>query len=284
MTKVSILLPLFNDELFIRKAISSILSNTYQEYEIIVINDGSTDNSIEELKYFKDNRIKLYNKSNSGLIETLNYGIQKCSSEIIMRMDADDEIESDKISRQIQAFKKIQPIVLGTGGTIIDNSSIKKRNLNVPETHNDILKKIYQLKASIIHASIMVNKETLIKIGGYDNKFEIAEDYELFLRLSRYGELRNINYPLYNIRKNNDNISLTRGSTQLLNTLIARKIYQNNTCKSVTNKLYKATRQNIQDSLYYRLLNKIYLKINKSENVLISFTLKILRRVLIQLN
>jgi len=96
--------------------------------------------------------------------------------------------------------------------------------------------------------------------------------------------LRNINYPLYNIRKNNDNISLTRGSTQLLNTLIARKIYQNNTYKSVSNKLYKTTRENIQESIYYRLLNKVFLKINKTENIFISITLKILRRVLLQLN
>ena len=283
MTKISILLPLFNDELFIRKAISSILSNTYQEYEIIVINDGSTDNSIEELNYFEDNRIKLYNKSNSGLIETLNYGIQKCSSEIIMRMDADDEIERDKISRQIQAFKKIQPIVLGTGGTIIDNSSILKRNINVPENHNDILKKINQLKASIIHASIMVNKETLLKIGGYDNKFEIAEDYELFLRLSRYGELRNINYPLYNIRKNEDNISKTKSKTQTLNTLIARKAYaQDKTITSVSNELYFRLKPQIENSLFFKLLVFTNSKISdhKQEN-LFNLILKILRKFII---
>ena len=74
MTKISILLPVYNDELFIRKSISSVLSNTYKDYEIIIVNDGSTDNSLNELNYFDDNRIKIYNKIHSGLIETLNMG------------------------------------------------------------------------------------------------------------------------------------------------------------------------------------------------------------------
>ncbi len=284
MTKISILLPVYNDELFIRKSISSVLSNTYKDYEIIIVNDGSTDNSLNELNYFDDNRIKIYNKIHSGLIETLNYGLKKCSNEIIMRMDADDEIENDKIAKQITLFKNTKPIVLGTGGTIIDNFSKFKRSVNVPEAHIDILKKINQLKASIIHASIMINKDTLLKVGGYDSKFEIAEDYELFLRLSRYGQLRNMNYPLYNIRKNNDNVSQTRASTQLLNTLVARKIYTDKECKSVTSQSYTNTKKYIQQSINYRLLKWIYINLNNSKNYLISLILKIFRRLLIQLN
>ena len=284
MTKISILLPIYNDELFIRKSISSVLSNTYKDYEIIIVNDGSTDNSLNELNYFNDNRIKIYNKIHSGLIETLNYGLKKCSNEIIMRMDADDEIENDKIVKQITLFKNTKPIVLGTGGTIIDNFSKFKRSVNVPEAHIDILKKINQLKASIIHASIMINKDTLLKVGGYDSKFEIAEDYELFLRLSRYGQLRNMNYPLYNIRKNNDNVSQTRASTQLLNTLVARKIYTDKECKSVTSQSYTNTKKYIQQSINYRLLKWIYINLNNSKNYLISLILKIFRRLIIQLN
>lgn len=284
MTKISILLPVYNDELFIRKSISSVLSNTYKDYEIIIVNDGSTDNSLNELNYFDDNRIKIYNKIHSGLIETLNYGLKKCSNEIIMRMDADDEIENDKIAKQIKLFKNTKPIVLGTGGTIIDNFSKFKRSVNVPEAHIDILKKINQLKASIIHASIMINKDTLLKVGGYDSKFEIAEDYELFLRLSRYGQLRNMNYPLYNIRKNNDNVSQTRASTQLLNTLVARKIYTDKECISVTSQSYTNTKKYIQQSINYRLLKWIYINLNNSKNYLISLILKIFRRLLIQLN
>ena len=81
--KISILLPVFNDEEFISRCISSILENSYTNYELVIINDGSTDNSPEIINQFKDSRIKLYNKMNSGLIESLNYGIGKCSSEII---------------------------------------------------------------------------------------------------------------------------------------------------------------------------------------------------------
>ena len=90
--KISILLPVFNDEKFIKRAVDSVLNNSYSNYELIIVNDGSSDNSIDVINSIKDERIKVFNKSNSGLIETLNYGLKKCKNEIIMRMDGDDEI------------------------------------------------------------------------------------------------------------------------------------------------------------------------------------------------
>ena len=104
MKKISVLLPVFNCEKFIEKSISSILKNTYKNFEIIIVNDGSTDSTFELIKKFKDERIIIYNKENTGLIETLNYGLVKCNSEIVMRMDGDDIIYPDKIEKQYGLF------------------------------------------------------------------------------------------------------------------------------------------------------------------------------------
>ncbi len=199
--KISILLPVFNDEKFIKRAVDSVLNNSYSNYELIIVNDGSSDNSIDVINSIKDERIKVYNKSNSGLIETLNYGLKKCNNEIIMRMDGDDEIEKDKISIQLSNFSNSNSILLGTGGSIIDNMSKFKSLVNVPENNISILKKMRKMQPSIIHASIMFYKDAIIKSGSYDEKFSVAEDYELFYRLSRLGELSNIDIPLYKIRK-----------------------------------------------------------------------------------
>ena len=280
MTKVSILLPLFNDELFIRKAISSILSNTYQEYEIIVINDGSTDSSLEIINSIKDNRIKVFNKSNSGLIETLNYGLKKCKNEIIMRMDGDDEIDKEKISIQLSSFSNSKSILLGTGGSIIDNMSKCKRLVNVPEDNISILKKMRKMQPSIIHASIMFYKDAILKSGSYDEKFSVAEDYELFYRLSRLGELSNINIPLYKIRKNQENVSVTKSRTQLLNTMIARKLYFNPKTFKVETKNYLKTKTEIEKSYTFKVINLLNNKINNSSNQFISTLFRILRKII----
>tara|TARA_B100001939_G_scaffold310873_1_gene293096 strand:- start:1666 stop:2523 length:858 start_codon:yes stop_codon:yes gene_type:complete len=280
MTKVSILLPLFNDELFVRKAISSILSNTYQEYEIIVINDGSTDSSLEIINSIKDDRIKVFNKSNSGLIETLNYGLKKCKNEIIMRMDGDDEIDKEKISIQLSSFSNSNSILLGTGGSIIDNMSKFKSLVNVPENNTSILKKMRKMQPSIIHASIMFYKDAIIKSGGYDEKFNVAEDYELFYRLSRLGVLSNINIPLYKIRKNEENVSVTRSRTQLLNTMIARKLYFDPQTFKVNIEEYSKTKTEIENSYKFKVINLLNNKINNSSNQLLNTLFKIFRKII----
>ena len=87
---ISILLPVHNVEKYIRESINSIFRNSYKNLELLIVNDGSTDNTEEIIKSFSDRRIKYLKKSNSGLIETLNYGIKKCNNSIIMRMDGDD--------------------------------------------------------------------------------------------------------------------------------------------------------------------------------------------------
>lgn len=278
--KISILLPVFNDEKFIKRAVDSVLNNSYSNYELIIVNDGSSDNSIDVINSIKDERIKVYNKSNSGLIETLNYGLKKCNNEIIMRMDGDDEIEKDKISIQLSNFSNSNSILLGTGGSIIDNMSKFKSLVNVPENNISILKKMRKMQPSIIHASIMFYKDAIIKSGSYDEKFSVAEDYELFYRLSRLGELSNIDIPLYKIRKNEENVSVTRSRIQLLNTMIARKLYFNPETFKVNHEDYSKTKIEIEKSYSFKIINFLSNKINNSRNQLLNTFFKILRKII----
>ena len=278
--EISVLLPVFNDAKYIKRAVNSVLVNSYSNFEIIVVNDGSTDSSLEIINSIKDERIKVFNKSNSGLIETLNYGLKKCKNEIIMRMDGDDEIDKEKISIQLSSFYNSNSILLGTGGSIIDNMSKFKSLVNVPENNTSILKKMRKMQPSIIHASIMFYKDAIIKSGSYDEKFSVAEDYELFYRLSRIGELSNIDIPLYNIRKNEENVSVIRSRTQLLNTMIARKLYFDPQTFKVDIQEYSKTKIEIEKSYTFKVINLLNNKINNSSNQFLSTLFKIFRKII----
>ena len=278
--KISILLPLYNDELYIKKAIQSVFANSYKNFELVVINDGSNDNSLEIVKSINDERLKIYTKSNTGLIDTLNYGLTKCNYEIIMRMDGDDEIEKEKIETQLLFFKKLNPIILGTGGYIINNFSEIKSKVDVPENNKSILKKMRLLQPSIIHASIMFYKDAIIKAGKYDEKFSVAEDYELFYRLSRMGDLRNINIPFYKIRKNEENVSVTRSRTQLLNTMIARGLYQDQNLKKVNINDYNHYKEKTKNSMEFKIIDFLNNKINNSKSGLLKNLCKVLKKII----
>lgn len=261
MTKISILLPVYNDENYITEAISSVLFNSYKDFELVIINDGSNDKTLEKIHEFNDSRIKLFSKPNTGLIDSLNYGIDKCQYDIIMRMDGDDVIHPDKIKIQLKEFINSDLILLGTCGVVINNSNKVVSKVKLPKDHEAIIKAQLKLLPSIIHASIMVYKEALIKVGKYDPQIEVAEDYDLFLRLSKIGKIGNINSFLYYIRKNTDNVSYTRSSDQLINTLISRKYFlEFKSEKKMSSNYYNKNRLFLDScSLFKRVQNNTYL-------------------------
>lgn len=280
MKKISILLPVYNDEQYIKRSINSILKNTYSNFELIIINDGSTDSTPDIINKIYDPRMKVYSKQNTGPQDSLNYGIKKCNFEIIMRMDGDDEMMNNKIEIQLLDFQNNKAVLSGTGGYIINNNSEIKERINVPESNNKIINCLKSIKTSMIHPSIMFYKDAIIKAGLYDLKFDAADDYEMYYRISKIGQLSNINLPLLLLRKHEENMSVTQSVKQVQNTLIARKIYiENPEIKSINNALYFETKDKIINSLTYSLLNLSNNYINKSKYVFIRLFYKVIRKL-----
>jgi len=283
LKKVSVLLPVYNCEKYIEESISSVLNNTYNNFEIIIINDGSTDNTDHIIKLYSDPRIKYFIKSNSGLIETLNYGIKKCNHPIIMRMDGDDIIMSNKIENQLNYFKKSSSILTGTSGYLIDSHGNKMSSIDLPTKHNDILKSMLKMSPSFIHPSVMFYKDAVLKAGGYDSNFKHAEDFDLFLRLSRIGKISNLVERLIYLRKHVNNISLLNAEEQIRNTIISKDIYKHEYYK-INKSTYTEYRQKVENSFFKRIYIKVHLLIVKieNENFLFFFLLflKVFRRAL----
>ena len=162
-------------------------------------------------------------------------------------------------------FLESNSILMGTGGYIIDDKSQVKRRINVPVEHKKIINSQNNLTTAIIHPSIMFYKEAIIKSGGYDEQFEVAEDYELFYRISRIGQISNINLPLTLLRKHDQNVSVKKSSKQILNTLVARKIYKNNlSIIRINQELYSTTKNEVLNSKAYNLLNNVNNQIIKT--------------------
>ena len=284
--KLSVLLPVYNGENYIKKAIDSVLKNSYKNIELIVINDGSKDLTLEILNSIPDDRLKIFSKENSGLIETLNYGLKKCSYPIVMRMDGDDIISHNKIENQLSFFKKSGSILAGTSGYLIDSHGNKRAPIDLPTKHNDILKSMLKMSPSFIHPSVMFYKDAVLKVGGYDSNFKHAEDFDLFLRLSKIGKISNMSERLIYLRKHENNISLLNAEEQIKNTIISKDIYKHNNNSLVNKSTYTEFRQKIENSFFNRIYIKVHLLIVKVENenlkkdFFILLFLKVFRRAL----
>lgn len=215
MPKVSILMPVYNAEKYLIEAIDSILNQTFRDWELIIINDGSTDRSRELLSQIADNRVIIVdNETNLGLINTLNKGINLCKGEYIARMDADDISTPERIEKQVQ-FMDSHPhhIMCGTNALVIDNSGKvtgKIRNL----TNNQLLQINFLFSNPFIHPSMMIRRD-ILKNNPYDKQYKHIEDYELWCRIALLGEVANLEEDLLLYRWHDSNISVINAETQI---------------------------------------------------------------------
>ena len=209
--KISVIMSVFNHEKYLQKSIDSILSQSYKNFEFIIINDGSNKNAkkILELNKLQDKRIKVINnKKRIGLTKSLNIAIKISKGEYIARQDSDDISYFKRFEEQLNFFKKNKKVIMcGTNGILIDNSDSFLKNIKNLENNYEKIKKKLIYENQFIHSSVMVKRNYLLEVKGYDEKFKYAQDYDLWCRLSIRGFLTNINKILVKIRQHNESIT-----------------------------------------------------------------------------
>jgi len=208
---VSVLMPVYNNEEYLVDAIDSILTQTFGEFEFIIIDDGSTDGSIEILNRYKnkDPRIKVYLQSqNVGIVEALNKGVKLSTGKYIARMDADDISLPDRLERQL-AFLDSNPEVgvLGTNIQLIDAVGEQHETIKFPDSHNQILWSLC-FYSPIVHPSALIRRNVILRVGGYRSKYPHAEDYDLWTRLAGETHFANLPQTLLLLRKHISNITI----------------------------------------------------------------------------
>jgi glycosyltransferase involved in cell wall biosynthesis len=221
MPKISVILPVYNTEKFIGQAIDSILGQTFQDFELIIIDDCSTDNSVTIIQSYTDKRIIFIGKSqNTGYTNSLNLGISIAKGEYIARMDADDISMSDRFALQIDILDQDRDIVVcGAWGLILGTNDVMK----VPEFNAEIIPQLL-VQNQMVHPVTMIRKETLVNNGVfYNEKLEPSEDYDLWSRIYEFGKLYNIQKPLLRYRRHNQQVSTIRKSKQQQSDLLIKK-------------------------------------------------------------
>lgn len=215
--KISVIMPVYNGEKYLKEAIDSILNQTYADFELLLIDDASSDSTENIIHSYNDNRIVyIKNDKNLGLIKTLNKGLDLSKGEFIARMDQDDIADAARFEKQINLFEKDPDLgICGTWFKCFGNQ-IRERILEHPESNEEI--KITLLgRCTLGHPTVMMRKSAIQNLK-YDDNYKSAEDYEFWTRLSRITKLQNIPECLLQYRFHDSNISVLDQPLQSENT------------------------------------------------------------------
>lgn len=212
---VTILMPVYNGEKYLKEAIESILNQTFTDFTFLIIDDCSTDKSINIIKFYKDKRIKfLINEKNLGISKTLNVGIENANTKYIARMDQDDISLLNRIEEQVNFMEANSDI--GICGTWMmafntkNQSSLKKRPIK-----NADIKVMLLFQSPIAHPTAMIRRNVFNKNNlRYDASYDGLEDYDMWERMSMVTKMENIPKALLLYRLHPDQLSRTSPSRQ----------------------------------------------------------------------
>jgi glycosyltransferase involved in cell wall biosynthesis len=271
---VSVIIPTYNSEKYISSAVKSVLNQTHHNFELIIVDDGSVDNTQEIINSFNDQRIKYIYQENSGVAVARNTGIENSSGEHIAFLDADDIWVPEKLQIQLDIISERNDVCMIYSAiemfyTGNDRTKIIKYN---HDDNNFVEKLITDPFKSIPYPSTVILKRSCIdKAGTFNPEFKTGEDWDLWLRLSELGKCRYVNQPLVKKLTHNESItnSLDLKSTEEYHIKLLNKFFANNPeYKKLKFKAYSMIYYDIACRYYGRNnfipTNELYLSLLKS--------------------
>lgn len=222
---ISVLMPVYNAEKYLKTSVESILNQTFGDFEFIVVDDGSTDGSWKILEDYKrkDKRIiALRNRYNLGTSKTLNRGLAVARGKYLVRMDADDWSYPDRLQRQYDYMEK-HPEVGISGGTI----EVCDKNLDTvyrrkyPLTNKDARKIIF-CYSPFAHPATIWNTELMKRAGGYNENIPLSQDCELYFKIGKFAKFGNLKKTLLKLRTHSGSSSVSKDTLQEQYAIYAR--------------------------------------------------------------
>ncbi len=193
--RVSVLMPVFDAEPYVAAAIKTILSQTFESFEFLIVDDGSTDRSPEILEEFAkgDPRVRVVRRPHSGLVPTLNHGLELARGELVARMDADDVALPSRLALQLARLQREESLLcVGGAFEVIDARGRLVDRRAPPCEHTEIVEWALAGRSPISHSAATYRRDRVLALGGYDETAELVEDLDLWLRLAEVGTLANL--------------------------------------------------------------------------------------------
>ena len=262
---MTVLMPAYNAEKYIAEAIVSILNQTFTDFELLIINDGSTDNTKKLIERFTDERIRLINQTNQGISAALNIGLLNAKAGIIARFDADDICYPERLEKQYIFLAQHRDYVLaGSDAEYIDeNGEFVFESVLAGYTDEEIRNLPYTV-CPFYHPTVAYRKDAIIEAGMYDVNAHSFEDHLLWRRVIQLGKVHNIKECLIKYRYNPDSITIDeRWRTKRFREIKSEALQK----AAITEKngiellciLKKQNNKKIKVGAYYLLLGKKYL-------------------------
>ena len=217
MTAVSVLLPVYNASRYVGGAVESVLRQTHREFEFLILDDGSRDDSLAQLRRFerRDSRVQVVSRPNTGIVGALNELVALAKGEWLFRMDADDLARPERFERQL-AYLDANPdcVALGSRALFMDPDGSPLVEFIDCFDHADIERTLMRPAIGILHPTVAMSRRAVLAVGGYRADYPHVEDLDLFLRLGEVGRLANLPEVLLDYRNHFTNVSHSNATEQ----------------------------------------------------------------------
>ncbi len=222
MSLISVIIPVYNGEKTIRETIESVLSQTFRDFELIILNDGSQDSTLEVVSSIQDSRLKVFSHPNAGLAASRNRGTFHAVGEYISFIDADDLWTPDKLETQLKALQDNPEAAVAYSWTnYIDESGQFLRRGGYLTANGDVYAKLLVVDFLENGSNPLIRRQALIQVGGFDESLPAAEDWDILLRLAAQYSFVAVPYPqiLYRVSANSMSAHVVRQETACLKVL-----------------------------------------------------------------
>lgn len=214
MELVTFLITTYNSEEWINQCLNSVINQTYKNLQILIIDDGSTDQTVKLIKDIKDDRIELYCKTHSGISKSLNFSINKIKGKFVARLGADDYCDKERISEQIKFISEINSYgIVGANFILVDIDGKQINKIRNPKNHDDIIEQLPR-RCCVWDGSVLMKTDLIHYLNGFDEKWIAGEDWDFYLRAIGLTKFYNIQEFLSYKRVNPSSISETNSAKQ----------------------------------------------------------------------
>lgn len=258
-------MPAYNAGKYIDEAICSVLNQQFSDFELIVINDGSTDDTEKKVRSFHDPRIRLCNQPHYGIAAALNKGLQMAGAPLVARFDADDLCYPNRLQVQYELMLKNEDIILcGTAVDYIDEEGQFVFSSKPAALVQDQIERLVNKSCPFIHSSVIYRKNFILACGGYNPHAHSFEDHLLWTRVISRGRCMNLREPLIRVRLNQQSITIdekwrTRAFRSIKKKALASGTISEAEGACLLNILKKQDVSKIREGSYHALLAKKYL-------------------------